>query len=169
MLQSLADLRVSGELTMLDPDGRRAATLGLDRGQLSHGWHGALRGADVVYQLLERPLRGSFFFVDRSHEGEKERPLPPMTALLLEGLRRQDELRRAVAVVPDDTRLVPTGRPPRAVPGEDDIDLLTTVWEKAVGGATPRDCEALLACDAYRVRRCLACWVEEGALRPIAH
>jgi hypothetical protein len=169
LLQSLADQRLSGELTVLDPDGSGVATLGMDRGQLCHARHGALRGADAVYQLLERPVRGSFFFVDRSHEGEKARPLPPMTALLLEGLRRQDELRRAVAVVPDDARLVPTGRAPRAAPGEDDIDLLTTVWEKAVGGATPRDCEGGLAFDAYRVRRCLARWVEEGALRPAGH
>jgi hypothetical protein len=166
LVQSLADLQVSGELTLLDQEGRRAATLELERGRLCRAQHGALGGSEAVYQLLERPVHGTFAFVDRSHEEEDDQSLPPVTMLLLEGLRRQDELRRAIALVPDDARLVPTGRPPRAVPGEDDIDLLTTLWEKIVAGVAPSDCEGLLAVDAYRVRRCLACWVEEGALHP---
>jgi hypothetical protein len=168
LLQSLADLRASGELTLLDPEGRRQATIELERGQVCLAQHSELSGSDAVYQLLERPVRGTFAFVGRAHEQEEEeeeRALTPVTALLLEGLRRHDELRRAVALVPDEARLVATGRPPRAVPGEDDIDLITTLWEKALGGAAPRDCEGLLEVDAYRVRRCLARWVEEGALR----
>jgi hypothetical protein len=36
-----ADLRVSGELTLMDPDGRRAATLEFERGRLCQAQHGA--------------------------------------------------------------------------------------------------------------------------------
>jgi hypothetical protein len=51
------------------------------------------------------------------------------------------------------------------VTGEEDIDLVISVWEKVVAGSTPQECEGSLAADAYRVRRCLVDWVEDGALR----
>ena len=49
--------------------------------------------------------------------------------------------------------------------GEEDIDLVISLWEKVVAGTTPEQCERALAADAYRVRRCLVDWVEDGALR----
>jgi hypothetical protein len=85
--------------------------------------------------------------------------------LLLEGFRRYDELKRATVLVPDDARFEAADAPPQAVPGEEDIDLVATLWETVVAGTTPEDCEKTLAADAYRIRRCLAHWVEEGALR----
>ena len=49
--------------------------------------------------------------------------------------------------------------------GEEGIDLVISLWEKVVAGMTPQDCERTLAADAYRVRRCLVDWVEDGALQ----
>jgi hypothetical protein len=169
LLQSLADSHVAGILRLLDNRGRSLATMEFERGRLAAARYGLLGGAEVVYQLLERPLRATFVFVPRpaadaapSRAGEAP---TDVTALLLEGLRRHDELRRAAVIVPDDARLQGTDRPPRAVTGEDDIDLVISLWEKVVAGTTPLECERALAADAYRVRRCLVDWVEDGALR----
>jgi hypothetical protein len=85
--------------------------------------------------------------------------------LLLEGLRRQDELRRLEALVPRDALLLAKvkGSPP-AVAGETDSALLSTLWEAVNGGAAAGDCERLAAVDSYRVWATLASWLESGAI-----
>jgi hypothetical protein len=174
LLQSLADSRVTGVMRLVDARGRSLATLEFERGLLAAARYGSLEGAEVVYQLLERPVRATFVFVPRPPKAagvaaaaasKDARTLRDVTPLLLEGLRRHDELRRATVIVPDDARLGTTDRPPRAVTGEEDIDLVISLWEKVVEGTTPQECERSLAADAYRVRRCLVDWVEDGALR----
>jgi len=166
LLQSLAESRATGLLRILDGRGRREATLELEGGRLVDARRGRLAGPDVLYQMLERPTRGSFVFAPRpGGDAEAGGGGREIMELLLEGLRRHDELRRASVIVPDDARLETTEIPPRAVPGEEDIDLVTALWERVVAGSTPRECELVLAADAYRVRRCLAHWVEEGTLR----
>ncbi len=166
LLQNLADSHVTGLMRVVDGRGRSMATMEFERGRLAGARYGSLDGPEVVYQLLERPLRATFVFVPRPAEaGADARPTRDVTELLLEGLRRHDELRRAAVIVPDDARLEATDRPPRAVTGEDDIDLVISLWEKVVAGTTAQECERTLAADAYRIRRCLAEWVEDGALR----
>jgi len=91
----------------------------------------------------------------------------PVMGLLLEGMRRYDELQRSVALIPDAARLRPTGSKPTRLPQEDDPKLLSTVWTKASQGATAAECEAVAATDAFRVRRLLVHWVEEGSLQVI--
>jgi Domain of unknown function (DUF4388) len=174
LLQSLADSRVTGVMRLVDVRGRKLGTLEFEGGLLAGARYGSLEGAEVVYQLLERPVRATFVFVprppavsgaDEAAPTKEKRAPRDVTRLLLEGLRRHDELRRASVIVPDDARLATTDRPPRAVGGEEDIDLVISLWEKVVAGMTPQQCERTLAADAYRVRRCLVGWVEEGALR----
>jgi hypothetical protein len=166
LMQNLGDSKVTGVLRLFDTAGRRAATLEFERGRFRGARHGRLKGAEVVYQLLERPFQGSFGFVPRSPGDEDEATSRPEVAeLLLEGFRRHDELKRAAILVPEDARFEATNVSPQAVPGEEDIDLAAALWETVVAGATPEDCEKTLPADAYRIRRCLAHWVEEGALR----
>ncbi len=166
LLQNLGDSKVTGVLRLFDTSGRRAAALEFERGRFRTARYGRLTGAAVVYQLLERPFQGSFGFVPRSPEDEDDPTHRPEVAeLLLEGFRRHDELKRAAVLVPGDARFEAADVAPQAVPGEEDIDLVATLWETVVAGTTPEDCEKTLAADAYRIRRCLAHWVEEGALR----
>jgi hypothetical protein len=171
LLQNLADSRVTGVLRLVDGRGRRLAMMEFEHGLLASARYGSLDGAEVVYQLLERPVRATFVFVPRLPAARAEASrarnagaLMDLTPLLLEGLRRHDELRRSSVIVPDDARIGTTGRPPRAVAGEEDADLVISLWEKVVAGTTPQECERTLAADAYRVRRCLVDWVEDGAL-----
>jgi hypothetical protein len=167
LLQNLSEMRATGALSLLDGQGRRAAMLAMDAGFIRGARYGSLAGEDAVYQLLERPLTGTFAFVHQKEVGlvgETSAPLEA-TGLVLEGMRRQDELKRFCEKLPDDATLEPTDRSPTAVPQEADIDLVTALWEKAISGATPVDCEHSLGADSFRVRRGLAHWVEEGSLR----
>ena len=65
-----------------------------------------------------------------------------------------------------DVPLEASGKSPSTVPDELDYDLVVALWQKACDGMPPRDIESGLSVDSYRVFRCLAHWVEEGALRP---
>ena len=77
-----------------------------------------LRGAEAVYQLLERPAASTFQFASRA---DSELPAGAGTetlSLLFEGMRRYDELQRAAALVPDTAPLASTGMAPTSHPEE---------------------------------------------------
>ena len=84
--------------------------------------------------------------------------------LLLEGMRRYDELQRLRVVVPDNLLLRPGAAKPTPPEDETDGDFMRQVWERVRnGGARAEDCEAAFAVDSYRVRSLLAHWLETGA------
>ena len=83
-------------------------------------------------------------------------------------MRRYDELKQATVLVPDETRLRATEVRPSPHPSEKDGMLQKTLWSRVSRGATARECEAEVHTDAYRIRRLLAHWVEQGALAPDA-
>jgi hypothetical protein len=84
--------------------------------------------------------------------------------LLLEGVRRYDDFQRAAAVAPDTATFKPTGAQ-HSAPEDEDPDFATYVWSQAASGKTPLEAEVTLSTDSYRVRRLLARWIEEGALK----
>jgi hypothetical protein len=166
LLQNLADNKATGALTLFTTDRTIVSVLNLDGGRLRSCQTGALRGKDAFYQVCERPFPGTFALSghrEAKPEGSPE-PAQDLVPLILEGLRRHDELRRATALVADDARLAGTGVAPTAVDGETDRSLVETVWKAVLAGTPPRRCETEVPVDAYRVRRLLAHWVEEGAL-----
>lgn len=165
VLQNLADMHATGDLTLLDEQGRRRVSLTVAGGRLRGARYGRLTGAAAVHQFLERPFKGTFAFRQETRPTAEAAAGLAVTELILEGLRRHDELRRSSLIVPDQARLEATGQAPTAIPGEGDIDFVTALWEKAVSGATALDCESLLDVDAFRVRHGLAHWLETGALR----
>ena len=59
----------------------------------------------------------------------------------------------------------PTSTKPSAHPGEKDGTFLQALWERASQGGTPEEMEKAVASDSYRIRRVLAHWVEQGALK----
>ena len=75
-----------------------------------------------------------------------------------------DELRQAAALVADEARLQGTGAARTPLEDETNEALVETIWKMASGGTPARQCESEVPVDAYRVRRLLAHWVEEGAL-----
>lgn len=163
LLQTLNQPNFTGVLSLMNRDGGTQATLIVAKGELVGGHFGQLTGVDVIYQLLERPFPGTFAFVSRDLSGERVGPPQPFFPLLMEGVRRHDEFRRAAAVVPDGARLKPTGKPRTIVPDEDPA-FGPPLWTEVESGRTPQECEARIPADSYRVRRLLAHWVEEGAL-----
>ncbi len=117
--------------------------------------------------MLERPVPGNFQF-SRKPDGVEETssdPLKEILPLSLEGMRRYDELQQAAAMVPDETFLKVTSVKATPHPTEKDGILVKDLWTRVSQGATPRDCEAVIRADAYRIRRLLAHWFEEGALQ----
>jgi hypothetical protein len=166
LLQSLSDSGVSGSLTLRDPRGEVFGALRLRGGRLRACQAGALSGEDAFYQLLERPASGQFQFLKSPDVGEETGTgdLKEILPLTLEAMRRHDELKQASVLVPDDARLKATDVRPSPHPGEKDGMLQKTLWSRVSRGATPRECEAEVRTDAYRIRRLLAHWVEQGAL-----
>jgi hypothetical protein len=166
VLQILGQISRTGVLSLLTTEGTLHATLAFEEGRLRAARFGNLSGDDAVYQLFVKPFPGTFAFVSRKDIESSHGPLGPpqdIVNLILEGVRRHDEWRRAAALVPEDAKLKPTGKPSTAPEGESK-ELSDSVWDKASLGATPAECEASSAVDSYRVRRLLSHWVEEEAL-----
>ncbi len=167
LLQSLAESSASGALTLRGPKGGDVfGSLVLREGKLVEIRRGRLQGEDAFYQLFERPLPGQFAFVKAAAGAAAPagaaREILPLT---LEAMRRYDELQEAEALVPDAVRLTRTAVTPTPLPGEKDGSLLQALWERASRGGTPLEFETAVATDSYRIRRILAHWVEQGALK----
>jgi hypothetical protein len=168
LLQSLADTQATGIVTLSSKQGgQTCGKLLFLEGKFADAQAGHLRGADALYQLLERPVVGTFAFVPQPPAGVKSKGEPlPVMSILLEGIRRHDELKQACMVVPDDLALKPTAHRPSPDPEENDPTIIHEVWLKASGGGRVADWEREISADAYRVRRLVARWLEEGALQP---
>jgi len=167
LLQSLAESQSTGELVLFDRHQERRAAITLAQGRLTRYETGRLRGADALYQLLEKPFPGTFAF--RAASGPAA-AAPAGNALdvmggILEGLRRHDEYQQARALAPDGIRLEAGGAAALRPEDETDEALARAVWARASAGVPPEECEAEAATDAYRVRRLYAWWIEQGALR----
>ena len=167
LLQNLSDSQLTGVLTVLDGEGRTAASVALDTGLMTSAEAGDLRGEVAIYQLLEKPVRGRFVFVKQESSG---RPDPraggakPVAPMLFEGIRRYDEFMRAAALAPDGARYRSTGKRPTNAVDEPNTDLVKNIWKRALEGATAEALEQELPVDSYRVRRLFEHWLGEGSL-----
>lgn len=165
VMQSLADMRANGMLTLRDKGGAAAAKLVVIDGKFLNAQRGPIRGVDALFEVLERPIAGTFAFVPYPQEVLKSDIAPrDIIGLVLEGVRRHDELQRMAAFLPSEMRLTKTQVKPTPPAEEDDAGLVREVWLKASSGTTVGECERAAAVDAYRVRRLIAHWVEAGAL-----
>jgi hypothetical protein len=127
-----------------------------------------MRGTEALYQLLERPIEGTFAFVPHAAPTNLRSEPMDVMPLLFEGIRRHDEYRQLMLFVPDDLVLYATAQKPTPDPEESDPAMIRDVWVKAASGAPLRDWEPQVAADGYRVRKLIARWMEEGALQPAA-
>jgi len=168
LLQSLAASKVTGTLTLLNTSGAVMGRLLLESGRIRAAESGALRGDEACYQLFERPGGATFAFVRQTGlgpRGEDEPPLREVVSVLLEGMRRYDELQRCSALAPDDAVFKQASSKPSAEPEEPDTGFQHAVFSKAVSGLNARAIEATVLADSFRVRRLLARWVEDGSLK----
>jgi hypothetical protein len=155
----------TGLLTLHPREGGAPVTAGFNEGTIVSAKNGHRVGEDAIYHLLERPFAGTFVFEGGAPPAGTGIPLPEVTSLVGEGVRRSGELPRASALVPDDASLQATGTRPTSIAGELDYPFVVSLWEKACAGFSPRRLEAELSADAFRIRRALAQWVEDRALR----
>jgi hypothetical protein len=165
IMQSLAEMRATGMLTLSTKQKQAASKMVVLDGKFINAQTGQTRGADALYEALERPIAGTFAFVPYPAERVKSELEPiEMMGLLLEGMRRSDELQRMMALVPDATTFTKTSVKPTPHEEEKDPTLIRDVWIKAISGAPVGEFERQLATDAYRVRRLVTHWLELGAL-----
>jgi hypothetical protein len=168
LLQRVVEKQATGLLTLLDSQGTPMAAFTFEGGRVRTCQIGPLQGEEAFFQLLERPFAGAYSLLGRPPNpgGASGGGFLDLGRLTNEGILRYGALQKASAVVPDDIALEATGANPTAVPSEQDYTLVVKLWEKACAGVTPRQCEAEIPVDAFRIRRALGHWVEEGALRP---
>jgi hypothetical protein len=166
VLQTISQNQLTGVLSLMKVPGKVEAAILLEGGRFRGAQFATLRGQEAAYQLFEKPFPGTFAFVSRHDLSGQGATSPPLdiVGLLLEGVRRHDEFKRAAALVPDQVSLEPTGGPATALTDEDDA-FMKLVWSATANGTTPLECEASVKTDGYRVRRLLAHWVEEGAMK----
>jgi len=165
VLQTLNQSSLTGVLSLMKTAGQVQASLLFEGGRFRGAHFGNLRDEDAVYELFEKPFSGTFAFVSRTDIaalGASSEPYDVL-GLVLEGVRRHDEFKRASTLVPDQVVLEATGTAHSPLRDEDE-DFVHAVWTRVAKGARPPDCEASIPTDAYRIRRLLAHWVEEGAL-----
>ncbi len=165
LLQSFADSRVTGVLTLTNRECEVFATLGFVEGQIASQQVDALHGEAAFYQLFQKPVPGNFVFRRRSDVVADGEPLEVIAAIL-EALRRHDEFNLARAVVPDDATYRTTDRKPVPLPEETDVALTRAVWVKASSGVSAEEVERGTPVDSFRVRRLYAHWLESGCLAP---
>lgn len=166
LVQNLASMEVSGVLTIMDSEGKRTGAVAYDGGKITRCHTGELRGKDAFFQLFEHAGPGSFSFVEIADAAKGESETEPMnvTPLIMEALRRFDELRLSKAIVPPDSSLGATSVKPVHDPREKDPKVIREVWLKAASGEPPEKWEPEIPVDSYRVWRLLRHWVESGAL-----
>lgn len=165
VLQSLGEMRATGMLTLNNKAGQAAAKLIVVEGKFLNAQIRQIRGVEAVYEILERPIAGTFAFVPYPAEKMKSDLQPrEMMGILLEGVRRHDELQRILAFVPDNLAVTKTNVKPTPHEEETDPTFMREIWLKATSGGTVAEWERQLATDSYRVRRLVAHWLEQGAV-----
>lgn len=170
LLQNFGESRLTGALTVFDGTGAAAGTLRFVEGQIVAASAGPLTGKAAVYQLLTLPLPRFVFVHDDTPPPTVDEGAPyAVLPLVMEGMRRFDEYRRACALLPDQARLRPGQQRPTRPAEEHDVALMRKVWAMAFAGASAAECERDAGVEFSRVRRLLAHWLEEGALELVAN
>jgi Domain of unknown function (DUF4388) len=164
LVQNLSDSALTGSLTLKGPDGEVFALLIFDQGSLRSCRNGILSGESAFYQLFEKPRKGTFEFSRTVQVGPREADFPEILPMMLEAMRRYDELQNHRSIVPDDLGL--KAKEPRPLPLAEEKDglLFRNLWNAVQRGTTPLECEATIEADAYRIRRLLAHWMESGVI-----
>jgi hypothetical protein len=165
LLQDLEASAATGRLTIRDSKGEERAVVELVTGAVAACRCGALVDEAAFHRLFEQPLAGRFELAAAAAPPADAGPGRGATALLREARRRRDELGYARALVPDDAAFAGGPNRPTAPSGETDADLMRRLWASLREGASPAACEEALGVGSLRVRRILAHWRVEGALR----
>jgi Domain of unknown function (DUF4388) len=164
LMQTLGQMQATGRLALRDRQGAPRGEFLLRDGQVVSGRVGALRLPDAFYQILEVPGAGTFEFSRQPPEAVGNERAVDAMPLLMEGMRRYDELQRARALVPDHAFVQATGARPTPFPEEADGSFIRDVWMRVKDGTTPLAIESVVAADAYRVRVLLGHWLTQNAI-----
>ena len=97
LVQLCAQIRCTGSLVLTSAkSGQVIGSFSFENGELFDARMGETQGLEAVYRALE--LKEATFRVDPNLRSSERRIFVPIGALLLEGMRRVDEIRRATPV-----------------------------------------------------------------------
>lgn len=104
VLQTLIATSQSGVLSIQQADGRTVARVLIEKGTVSRARYGHLHGEDAVQEILLHDEVGTFLFRSRlpshSEEISPEEISAPSIGLIMDAMRRKDELPRVQARLP---------------------------------------------------------------------
>jgi hypothetical protein len=163
LLQTLLQTEASGRLVLRDRAGGVIGEILLRQGMMRDVRVRDLPNPDGFYQLVEAPQPGTFEFTRQPVEAVPAGPCRELMSLMMEGMRRYDELQRSRAFAPDHGYLRATGSRPTP-PEDSDGAFVRMLWTRVKDGATPRQCEETVPADSYRIRALLVHWLDDGAL-----
>ena len=163
LLQTVEQNQLRGRLSLRDRAGIERAVMRFEDGRLVGCHNDALEGDAAFFQVFEDPFPGSFEFA-RLPAGTESETGTAVLPLLLEALRRYDELQTARSVVPEGASLRRAGVAPTACANELDDAFVIEVWQRVEAGASPKEIARATSSDDFRVWNLVAHWVEEGAL-----
>ncbi|MCB9378817.1 MAG: DUF4388 domain-containing protein [Holophagales bacterium] len=164
LIQNLQQSESSGTLVLRDAQGSEVGSMKLHQGQLVACRTGRLSGPEAFYQLFEVAQAASFAFAREDGSGPTKGERFDLMALLMEAMRRVDELQGLRALVPDGAFLKAGTERPTTPAEESDGELVRKLWLFVRSGATAIDCDRHVEVDSYRARSLLAHWLEGGAL-----
>lgn len=165
LLLSLADSQSTGALTLKKPAGELIGVIHLHKGNFKGCQCGSLPSEAAFYQLFEDPQPSTFQFISDPEDSDvPQSALQQLSPLVLEGIRRYDEVQQTKGIVPDDAKLIVKAAAPLPLPEEKDGLLFRNLWMAVQKGATAAECDAVAAVDIYRIRKLLAHWVQHGVI-----
>jgi hypothetical protein len=142
------------------------STISLLHGGIARCQRGAVSGKDALFQTFENANMATFSFITKKEDDvHPDGSVWGVGPLMLEAMRRYDELKRARVLIPPSATLRATGSRPPVHSQEDDPQLVRDVWVKASSGEPPAAWEGDLGADAWRIWRLLEFWVDNGALQ----
>ena len=166
LLQSLAEMSLTGTLSLIDQQDGTVSTISLLHGGIARCQRGALSGKEALFQTFDRSNLATFSFVSKREEDiHPDGSIWGVAPLMLEAMQRYDELKRARVMIPPSATLRATGSKPPVHSQEDDPRLVRDVWVRASSGEPPAAWEADVGADAWRIWRLLEFWVDNGALQ----
>jgi CRP-like cAMP-binding protein len=138
VIQTLIGAQQTGSLVVTHSEGRdRVTELFFYKGNIAKARFHHLTGDDAVFQLFQTPLQGDFSFTSRvvNEEDVQSDITMPAISLLMESVRRQDELPVLQARLPDASRVFRQKAVQLAWTDGDSVELAAAVWSRLKKGA----------------------------------
>lgn len=171
VVQTLINAKQNGLLSFMDDEGKTFAEVMLANGVIDRAWCGPLHGEEAFTEIFLLREEGEFIFrstgsLDPESISPKAIEAPAMH-LLMEAMRRADELAKLREELPDLKRIFEAATTSLDWPDPADTDIAQAVLRLL---RSPRPLEGLhelVPCSTYTFCRVVQILVETGQVTPV--